>query len=252
MRSGQQEQVASVVRECRERLLEDGTTSQAVATRLLDVEAALLADIRMRRRLRAVTRQKMLATAQYHPRQLRLPSSYFAVEPPTPAPSIAIVTASLNQGEYLERTIRSVLAQDYPELEYVVRDGGSSDDSTEVLEGFDDVRWRSEPDGGQAAALNTAFADTSAEIMAFLNADDLLLPGALAYVARYLAEHPDVDAVYGQRVLIDEMDRDIGLWITPRHADWVLDHGDFMPSETLFWRRSAWEAAGGRFDESFH
>jgi glycosyltransferase involved in cell wall biosynthesis len=145
-----------------------------------------------------------------------------------------------------------VLAQRYAALEYVVRDGGSTDGSVEVLEGFSDVRWHSAPDDGQAAALNAGFADTAGEIMAFLNADDLLLPGALAYVTRYFAEHPDVDVLYGQRILIDELDRDIGVWITPRHQDQVLSYGDFMPSETLYWRRSAWEAAGGRFDESFH
>jgi glycosyltransferase involved in cell wall biosynthesis len=252
MRAGQQEQVASVVRECRERLLEDRTAAPEVATRLLDVEAALLADIRMRRRVRAVTTQKMYAAAQYPPRSLRLPRSYFALKPAIPASKISIVTPSFQQGDYLERTIRSVLAQRYPALEYVVRDGGSRDGSVEILEGFDDqVRWHSAPDDGQADAVNAGFQETTGEIMAFLNADDLLLPGALAYVSRYFAKHPDVDAVYGQRVLIDELDRDIGVWITPGHRDYVLSYGDFMPSETLYWRRSAWEAAGGFIDESF-
>lgn len=251
MRSLQQEQVAGVVRECRERLLEDDSDAAAVATRLLDVEAALLADIRMRRRVRAVRTQKMYAAAQYYPRPLRLPRSYFALGVTDHAPVISVVTPSFEQADYLERTVRSVLAQEYPALEYIVQDGGSRDGSVEILEKFNDLRWHSAPDGGQSAALNTGFAESTGEIMAFLNADDLVLPGAFPFVARYFAEHPEVDVVYGHRVLIDEMDRDIGVWITPRHDDAVLSYGDFVPSETLFWRRSAWEAAGGFIDEDF-
>jgi hypothetical protein len=87
--------------------------------------------------------------------------------------------------------------------------------------------------------------------MAWLNADDLLLPGALAYVARYFAAHPDVDVVYGNRIMIDERDGQIGLWVLPAHSDDALTYADYVPQETLFWRRHIWEAAGGRVDEQF-
>ena len=87
--------------------------------------------------------------------------------------------------------------------------------------------------------------------MAYLNSDDLLLPGALSYVARFLHNHPEVDLVYGHRVLIDELGREIGRQVIPRHSDRVLSWADFIPQETAFWRRAAWDRAGGTIDESF-
>ncbi len=87
--------------------------------------------------------------------------------------------------------------------------------------------------------------------MAFLNADDLLLPGSLHFVGSYFRDHPDVDVVYGHRVLIDGSGSEIGRQVIPRHSDRVLRWSDFIPQETLFWRRRIWDAAGGTVDESF-
>ena len=87
--------------------------------------------------------------------------------------------------------------------------------------------------------------------MAFLNSDDLLLPGSLHYVARYFERHPEVDAVYGHRVMVDENDMEIGRWVMPPHDDEVLSWADFVPQETLFWRRGIWERAGGRMDQEW-
>jgi hypothetical protein len=187
---------------------------------------------------------------QYAPRPLRVPCRYLAARPPRPAPRISIVTPSFNQGAFIEQTICSVLSQGYPNLEYVVRDGGSTDGTTEALERYRPrlTRVVSEPDGGQADAINKGFAQCSGEIMAYLNSDDLLLPGALAHVASFFARHPEVDAVYGHRVVIDAHSRDIGMWVLPAHRDWVVKLQDFIPQETLFWRRSAWELAGALFD----
>jgi len=184
---------------------------------------------------------------------VRLPTRYLTPSAPTEAPRISIVTPSHNHGSFLEATIRSVLDQDYPSLEYVVQDGGSSDESRTILERYSHRlhRWESAPDDGQSWALNHGFAQSSGEIMAYLNADDVLLPGSLSYVARYLQLNPAVDVVYGHRILIDGAGREIGRQIVPPHDDTVLSWGDFVPQETLFWRRSAWEAAGARFDESF-
>jgi glycosyltransferase involved in cell wall biosynthesis len=190
---------------------------------------------------------------QHRPRKLLLPSSYFQVRPPDTPPTIALVTPSFEQGRFLERTIRSVLQQNYPALEYVVQDGGSSDESMEVIRRYADrlFAWGSEPDEGQADAINRGFAQTSGEIMGWLNSDDLLLPGSLAYIADYFARHPDVDVVYGDRILIDEDDREIGAWILPAHDDDILRLTDYVPQETLFWRRRAWDAAGSVLDLTY-
>jgi hypothetical protein len=87
--------------------------------------------------------------------------------------------------------------------------------------------------------------------MAWLNSDDLLLPGALAHVAQFFNEHPDVDVVYGHRILIDENDQEVGRWLLPKHDNAVLSWADYVPQETLFWRRRIWDKVGGRVDESF-
>jgi GT2 family glycosyltransferase len=254
MRSHEQLHLAGILAECAQRIEDD-----VVAKRVLDVEHALREDLdrRVRRSPGTVLREwtsPRLGILRHHlPEQLQVPSSYLRTTPPRDAPLISIVTPSYEQGGYLGRTIYSVLNQNYPRLEYFVQDGGSSDETREVLERFDGSLngWASEPDAGQADAINRGFAHTSGEIMAYLNSDDLLLPGSLAYVARYFAEHPDVDAVYGHRILIDEHDRQIGAWVLPPHDDATLTVADYIPQETLFWRRELWERAGGRIDASF-
>jgi FkbM family methyltransferase len=208
---------------------------------------------RVARRLGFWLRPRIGVLKQHAPMPLTVPADYFRAKPPSPAPSISIVTPSFQQGRYIGRTLYSVLSQDYPALEYVVQDGGSTDETLDVLKRFEPAvaRWRSEPDQGQADAINRGFHETSGEIMAWLNADDLLLPGALAYVASYFANHPDVDVVYGNRLMIDEHDRLIGTWVLPAHDDKVLALADYVPQESLFWRRSIWESTGGQVDLSF-
>lgn len=168
-------------------------------------------------------------------------------------PCIAIVTPSCGHAQFIGRTMDSVLDQAYPNLQYYVQDGASRDGTKDILEQYADrlTGWESVPDGGQSNALNRGFEKTRGEIMAWLNSDDLMLPGSLAYVGGYFREHPEVDVVYGHRILIDTKGREIGRWILPRHDDGILSWADYVPQETLFWRRGIWEKAGGGVDESF-
>jgi glycosyltransferase involved in cell wall biosynthesis len=198
-------------------------------------------------------RRKVFRLRNHAPRPLSLPRHYARSRIPPSAPSISIVTPSFNQGHVLEETIRSVLEQEYPALEYIVQDGGSTDGSGAVLERYGSrlTHWESAPDGGQSAAINRGMRRTTGEIMAYLNSDDVLLPGSLAYVAAYFQTHPEVDVVYGHRVLIDEEGREIGRWVLPPHDEQTIAFADFIPQETMFWRRRAWEKVGSRIDESF-
>lgn len=198
-------------------------------------------------------KNRLFELEQHPPRPLRLPRRYERCPLPARLPSISIVTPSLNQGEYLESTIRSVSDQSYPALEYVVQDGGSSDGTLEILKAYSSslASWESAPDGGQASAINRGFERTTGEIMAYLNSDDVLLPGSLAYIARFFESNPEVDVVYGHRILIDGGGKEIGRWILPGHDNEAIAYADFVPQETLFWRRSAWESVGEKLDESF-
>ncbi|MBK6744388.1 MAG: glycosyltransferase [Hydrogenophilales bacterium] len=200
-----------------------------------------------------VLRPRLGRLNHHPPCPLALPASHRSTLEAGQQPSISLITPSFNQGAFIERTLQSVLAQGYPHLEYYVQDGGSTDETVAILRRYEGrlAGWASASDGGQSQAINLGFARTSGEIMAWLNSDDLLLPGALAYVADYFARHPEVEVVYGHRILIDEDDQEIGRWILPSHDDGVLSWADFIPQETLFWRRSLWEKAGGRVDESY-
>lgn len=208
---------------------------------------------RLRTRARRAVGIRLVDLVQYPPRPLE-------TAPPDPrplpagAPSFSIVTPSLDQAAFLPRTIESVLSQGYPRLEYGVQDGGSTDGTREILE-----RERprlafavSERDRGQADALNRAFARTSGEVLAWINSDDFLLPGALATVARAFAARPDVDVIYGHRILVDADGDEIGRWVLPASTHLILPWADWIPQETLFFRRRIWERSGGRLDESFH
>jgi len=190
---------------------------------------------------------KLGSLFDHPPKPLKLPERYQRTTCPSAAPAIALVTPSYNQACFLEHTISSVLEQRYPNLQYVVMDGGSTDQSPKIIEQVKEQlhHWTSAPDGGQADAINRGFEKTDAPIMAWLNSDDLLLPGALATVGAFFEANPDVDVVYGHRVLIDGTGQEIGRWVMPPHDDRILSYADYVPQETLFWRRSLWERVGG-------
>lgn len=191
---------------------------------------------------------------QYAPRTCDIPASYFRVKKLLqPAPTISIVTPTYNYARFIERTMKSVIYQGYPKLEYIVQDGGSTDDTAALMEKFKHhlKHFESCKDNGQTHAINLGFRYASGEIMAYLNSDDVLLPGTLDFVANYFSTHPEVDIVYGHRLIIDENDKVIGDWIMPSHESEALRWADYIPQETLFWRRSIWEKVGAQMDESF-
>ncbi len=189
---------------------------------------------------------------QYSPRPVATAPSNGPDRLPDPIPRIAIVTPSYNHCRYLRATIESVLAQDYPKLFYHVQDGASTDGTVELLETYGDrIAWRSEPDSGQAQAINRGFAGCDCDIMAYLNSDDVLMPGTLAYVAGFFHARPDVDIVYGHRVFINSDDFEVGRAVLPPHDAKTLHWVDYIPQETMFWRRSVWDAVGP-IDENFY
>jgi hypothetical protein len=165
-------------------------------------------------------------------------------------PRLAVVTPSFQQGSFLEQTIRSVVDQQGVRIDYAVKDGGSTDGSVEIIRRYADrlAHWDSSPDEGQAHAVVQGFSRStmrSDDVMMFLNSDDLMVPGAARFVADYFARHPNVDVVYGHRILIDADGNDVGRWITPRPAANDLRMHDLVPQETLFWRRRLWDRVGG-------
>jgi glycosyltransferase involved in cell wall biosynthesis len=179
-------------------------------------------------------------------------SSVWAFSPNDP-PKISVVIPSYNQGPFLERAVQSLIGQSYRALEILVVDGGSTDGSTEILERYSPhlAYWCSEPDRGQTHALNKGFERAGGEIMGWLNSDDRLVPRALHRIAYFFSIHPHVDVVYGHRILINEDDMEIGRWILPPHDSRVLSWADYIPQETLFWRRRLWDRIGAKLDERF-
>ncbi|HEX4329628.1 MAG TPA: glycosyltransferase family 2 protein [Burkholderiales bacterium] len=169
-------------------------------------------------------------------------------------PKISIVTCSYQQGRYLDATLRSVLDQGYPDLEYIVVDGGSTDESAAVLRAHEHelAYWVSEPDRGQTDALIKGFSRSTGEICGWLCSDDLLLPGALQKVADFFATHPDVAAVYGDALWIDAA----GDYIRPKREMgfsrfvFLFDH-NYIAQPSMFWRRDLYEGVRG-LDREFN
>ena len=170
------------------------------------------------------------------------------------SPLVSVVTPSLNQGRFIGDAVRSVLGQDYPRIEYLVVDGGSTDGTLAVLAGHDGaIRWISEPDHGQAAAINKGFRLASGEVLAWLNSDDLYEPQAVSAAVAYLQAHPDTAMVYGDATHVDAQDEEIGpcAYVGPFDLDRLVHESDYIVQPAAFFRRSAFEAVGG-LDESLH
>jgi len=160
---------------------------------------------------------------------------------PTQYPKISIITPSYNQAEFLERTIRSVLDQNYPNLEYIVIDGGSSDGSVDIIRKYADrlAYWVSESDSGQTDAINKGLRRATGEWLAWQNSDDIYYPGAFFSMAAAVEGHADIDLAIGNINLINRDDkvlRDIR-YVTPSYGA-LLAEGMVLTNQAAFWRRS--------------
>ena len=167
-------------------------------------------------------------------------------------PLISLVTPSLNQGKFIRATIESVLSQTYPNLDYRVRDGGSTDGTLAVLRAYEGrVPFVSEKDAGQADAINKALADTTGEVLGYLNSDDVLRPGALAAVGEAFASDPDLVFVWGRASYLDEAGNTVSPYLTRPDAIARLADACFIAQPAAFFRKEAWDEIGP-FDATLH
>jgi glycosyltransferase involved in cell wall biosynthesis len=190
---------------------------------------------------------RMVSTSGSEPIQSANSGSAFAW------PRVSIVTPSYNQAEFLEQTVRSVLTQGYPNLEYIIMDGGSCDGSIEIIrrhEPFIDY-WESAPDRGQSHALNKGWRRATGDILAYLNSDDVFRPEAIRRSVSYLIDHPEASLVYGFANVIDERGK-LLYRMRPGEIDIrQMLRQNQMPQPTVFFRRELIDRFG-LFDESLH
>ncbi len=168
-------------------------------------------------------------------------------------PIVSIVTPSYNQAGYLEQAIRSVLEQDYPQIEYLIIDGASNDGSVDIIQRYAHylAHWVSERDSGQAEAINKGMARARGEIVAWLNSDDFYLPGTVAAAVRAFEDHPEALLVYGDMLAVDASGQPINLLRYRPLALTDLLCFQIIGQPAVFLRRTAWERAGG-LDPSYH
>ena len=172
----------------------------------------------------------------------------------TDLPLVTVVTPSYNQGRFIASTIESVLGQDYPNLEYIIVDGASTDETAEVVARYAGrLTFISEPDRGQSDAINKGFRRARGEYVAWLNSDDLFLPGAIDAAVAALRAHPDAGAVYGEGYQIDEAGNVISRFaVTQAFNLWkLLNLSDYILQQTVFFRRSVFDEVG-LLDEDLH
>lgn len=165
----------------------------------------------------------------------------------TNTPLVTIVTPSFNQARFLEQTIQSVLNQDYPNLEYYIMDGGSTDGSVGIIQKYSDrlAGWISEKDRGQTDAINKGFARARGEILAWLNSDDTYEPGAVSAAVAALLAHPQAAAVYADCDFIDENNQKIGRFPAAQTDYRRLRRGYVhVPQQATFFHASLWQRVG--------
>jgi glycosyltransferase involved in cell wall biosynthesis len=173
-------------------------------------------------------------------------------------PKISIITPSYNQGDFIGQTIESVLAQDYPNLEYWVMDGGSTDNTLEILKSYGKkINWVSEPDKGQTDALNKGLARVSGDILAYINSDDVYMPGTFQKVAQLFEQHPEALWLTGEYTVVDENNQPREGFITIYKSiqRWLMMSAPFLQpiimginnpiiQPSTFWRRDLQDKIG--------
>jgi glycosyltransferase involved in cell wall biosynthesis len=174
-------------------------------------------------------------------------------------PKISIITPSFNQAAFIENTINSVLSQNYPKIEYIVLDGGSTDGTIDILHRYDSkIRWISEKDLGQSNALNKGFRMASGDIFAYLNSDDTYEPGALLKVGEFFKEHAEAHWVTGKCKIIDKEGFEIRKFVSAYKNMWLNIHSynallvlDYISQPSTFWSREIVNKVG-LYDESLY
>lgn len=172
----------------------------------------------------------------------------------TDLPLVSIVTPSFNQVRYIEKTIQSVLMQDYPHIEYAVVDGGSTDGTIDLIKKYENklAWWVSEKDKGQTDAINKGFNRSTGAILAWINSDDTYEPGAVSAAVEFLQTHPDVGMVYGGCNFINEDGRVIGKFNSAQTSHRLIREGYVhIPQQTMFFRSELWKQVGP-LDPSFY
>ncbi len=174
-------------------------------------------------------------------------------------PKISIVTPSYNQGQYLEDTILSVISQGYPNLEYIIIDGGSTDESVDIIKKYEShlSYWVSEPDAGLYFALQKGFEKSTGEIMAWINSDDMYHKKSLFVVAEVFEKFPHIRWVMGSNTFYDETGHPFVYEEDPGQQQWsklrmYLNQGKYIQQESVFWKRDLWQDSGAHLNTSYN
>jgi glycosyltransferase involved in cell wall biosynthesis len=166
---------------------------------------------------------------------------------------VSVITPSYNQAEFLERTILSVINQDYPNIEYIIIDGGSTDGSLDIIRKYENrlAWWVSEKDNGQSHAINKGLSRCTGDIVNWLNSDDLLMPSAIRILVEYFHKYPEIKMFYGDRLVIGSNDQVIEARELPSFKRSIARIAGKIPQETAFFSRELLQKTGG-LNENLH
>lgn len=171
-------------------------------------------------------------------------------------PKISIVTPSFNQGQFIEETILSVIGQGYPNLEFIIIDGGSTDNTVEIIKKYEKNidYWISEKDNGQSHAINKGFARATGDIFAWLNSDDMYMPGALAYIAQRVRTQ-SMGIYFGDCLHFKESESGVQSWgstVAHMHAYAKLENVDYIIQPSSFWTKEVWQSVGTLREDMYY